>query len=95
MESCIDNINKQKSVVSQDNAARLVDVPKGEKCVVIRIKKKGSVTKRLVEMGISRGAVIEIERVAPLGDPIEVKVKGYHLSIRKEEAKNIEVSQRD
>ena len=49
--------------------------------------------KRLVEMGISRGSVIEVERVAPLGDPIEVKVKGYHLSIRKEEAQNIEVQQ--
>lgn len=71
----------------------LQDVPVGQKCVVKRINRKAAVTQRLVEMGIGRGAVIEVERVAPLGDPIEVKVKGYHLSIRKEEAAHIEVQQ--
>lgn len=65
----------------------------GQKYVVKKVTNKSSVTKRFVEMGISRGSVIEIERVAPLGDPIEVKVKGYHLSIRKEEAKNIQVEE--
>ena len=40
-------------------------------------------------MGVTTGTLIEVERVAPLGDPIEVKVKGYHLSLRKEEAENI------
>jgi DtxR family Mn-dependent transcriptional regulator len=50
---------------------------------------RGTVTKRLAEMGIGKGALIEIERVAPLGDPVDVKVKGYHLSLRKEEAANI------
>ena len=69
----------------------LLDISKGSKCVVKRIKRRATATKRLVEMGISRGSVIEVERVAPLGDPIEVKVKGYHLSIRKTEAQNIEV----
>ena len=72
----------------------LLDVENGEQCVVVKIHKKASATKRLVEMGISRGAVIEVERVAPLGDPIEIKVKGYHLSIRKCEAENIEVEKR-
>lgn len=71
----------------------LFDIPNGNKCVVKKIKRRASATKRLVEMGINRGAVIEVERVAPLGDPIEVKVKGYHLSIRKDEARNIEVEQ--
>jgi DtxR family Mn-dependent transcriptional regulator len=42
-------------------------------------------------MGVTSGAVVEVEKVAPLGDPIEVKVKGYHLSLRKEEAEGIEV----
>ena len=69
----------------------LVDIPNGSKCIVKKIRRKASATKRLVEMGISRGTVMEVERVAPLGDPIEGKVKGYHLSIRKEEAQNIEV----
>ncbi len=72
---------------------RLADIEVGSRCVVKGIGQKGASRQRLVEMGISRGAVVEVERVAPLGDPIEVKVKGYHLSIRKEEAVNIEVEQ--
>ncbi|AQQ09541.1 Manganese transport regulator [Sedimentisphaera cyanobacteriorum] len=63
----------------------LSDIPIGSKCVVRRLK-NSTVLKRFAEMGIGRGAVIEVERVAPLGDPIEVKVRGYHLSIRKDEA---------
>ena len=78
-------------MLSQSTGTLLVDIEIGGKCVVKRIMKKASLTKRLVEMGISRGSLIEVERVAPLGDPIEVKVKGYHLSIRREEAENIEV----
>ena len=42
-------------------------------------------------MGLTTGTVIEVERVAPLGDPVEMKVKGYHLSLRKDEASKIEV----
>lgn len=69
----------------------LLDIPKGGQCVVVRINRKAQVTQRLVEMGISKGSAIEVLRVAPLGDPIEVKVKGYFLSIRKNEAADIEV----
>ena len=69
----------------------LLDMPVGSKCMVSLINKKASAAKRLVEMGISKGVAIEVIRVAPLGDPIEVKVKGYLLSIRKEEAINIDV----
>jgi Fe2+ transport system protein FeoA len=42
-------------------------------------------------MGVIPGSVVEIERIAPLGDPIDIKVKGYHLSLRKEDAEKIEV----
>ena len=42
-------------------------------------------------MGVTPGAVVEVERVAPLGDPIDIKVKGYHLSLRKDEAAGIEI----
>ncbi len=79
--------------MTQQGKMTLLDVPKGEKCVVLKINRKAATTQRLVEMGISKGSVIEVERVAPLGDPIEVKVKGYHLSIRKDEAVDIEVQQ--
>jgi DtxR family transcriptional regulator, Mn-dependent transcriptional regulator len=88
----ISSLEKEKyKMLSQSTGTLLVDIEIGGKCVVKRIMKKASLTKRLVEMGISRGSLIEVERVAPLGDPIEVKVKGYHLSIRREEAENIEV----
>ncbi len=52
---------------------------------------EGMLHKRLLDMGIIKGTVIEVTTVAPLGDPIEVKVKGYHLSLRKEEAAQISV----
>lgn len=70
---------------------KLSDVKPGAKCCVKRIMRKPAVSKRLVEMGISRGSIIEVIRTAPLGDPIEVKVKGCFLSIRTEEAETIEV----
>ena len=69
----------------------LNDVKPGERCKVIKITSKGNLFKRITEMGLVAGTVIEIERVAPLGDPVEMKVKGYHLSLRKEEASKIEV----
>lgn len=93
-QACIDqkaNSLKGNTQMIQQAEICLADVAVGEKCVVKKINRKASTTKRLVEMGVSRGSVIEVERVAPLGDPMEVKVKGYHLSIRKDEAACIEV----
>ena len=63
----------------------------GQKAKIIKIKGRGGVNRRLVEMGVTTGTVVEIERIAPLGDPIEIKLRGYHLSLRKEEAGNISV----
>ena len=63
----------------------------GESGRIVAISKNSPATKRMMEMGIVRGSLVEVERVAPLGDPIDIKVKGYHLSLRKEEAKNIEI----
>ena len=70
---------------------KLKELKPGQKGKVLRISTRGATNKRIVEMGITAGAVVEVERVAPLGDPIDVKVKGYHLSLRKEEAEGIEV----
>lgn len=69
----------------------LRQVSPGQKCRVIRLRMRGEVNKRMMEMGFTAGAVVEMERVAPLGDPLEMKVKGYHLSIRKEDAEKIDV----
>lgn len=60
-----------------------------QKGKIVALKGSGPVHRRLLDMGLVKGAVIEVQRVAPLGDPIEVKIKGYNLSLRKDEAKNI------
>lgn len=61
----------------------------GEKGKVVKVSGGEGISRRLLAMGVIRGTAIEVERVAPLGDPIEVKIKSYHLSFRREEAANI------
>lgn len=69
----------------------LSDIECGRKCVIKRVRGGRVMAKRLIEMGIGTGSEVEVERIAPLGEPVEIKVKGCHLSIRWEEARNIEV----
>ncbi len=63
----------------------------GQRATITRINGASALRRRLIEMGIVRGEMIQTERRAPLGDPIEYLVKGYHLALRKEEASQIEV----
>ncbi len=63
----------------------------GQKGKVAALKGSGAVFRRLLEMGVTRREMIEVVKVAPLGDPIDVKVRGYNLSLRKEEAAKIVV----
>lgn len=63
----------------------------GQSAVVVRIGGCGAFRRRIFEMGIVKGAEIVVEKYAPLRDPIEIVVKGYHLSLRVEEAANIAV----
>ena len=69
----------------------LNNLKQGETGIITAFKGKGEVRKHLMEMGLVKGSDIKVERVAPLGDPIEVKIKGYSLSLRKEDAKQIEI----
>lgn len=64
----------------------------GQRGVIVRIGGMGALRRRFIEMGIVKGETILIERSAPLGDPIEYFIKGYHLALRKEEAALIEVA---
>lgn len=64
----------------------------GDSGIIKSIKGIGKVRRRLMEMGITKGTEVNVEKVAPLGDPIEIKVKGYNLSLRKSEAKDIIVA---
>jgi len=63
----------------------------GQRATITRVNGVSALRRRFIEMGIVRGETILIERHAPLGDPIEYFVKGYHLALRKEEAAQIEV----
>jgi len=63
----------------------------GQRAVITRIGGTGPLRRRFVEMGILKGETILIERHAPLGDPVEYFIKGYHLALRREEAAQIEV----
>ncbi len=69
----------------------LAKMKPGDKATVIKIEGGGAIRRRLLDMGAVAGTLIEIERVAPLGDPIAVKIRGYHLTLRKEEAERIKV----
>ncbi len=69
----------------------LVDLAEGQEAKIVKIGGGGAIRQRLLDMGIMRGTPIRVERRAPLGDPIEVTVKGYYLAIRQEEARHIQV----
>ena len=70
----------------------LRDVPIGETAKVVKLHGEGSVKRRIMDMGVTKGTSIHVRKVAPLGDPIEVTVRGYELSIRKADAENIEIT---
>ncbi len=69
----------------------LKEVPVGGKAKVVKIHGEGAVKRRIMDMGITKGVEIFVRKVAPLGDPIEITVRGYELSLRKADAENIEV----
>lgn len=69
----------------------LKDTPIGQTVRVVKIGGEGAVKKRIMDMGITRGVEVTVRKVAPLGDPIEITVRGYELSLRKADAQMIDV----
>ena len=69
----------------------LKDVKVGETAVVVRLRGEGAVKRRIMDMGLTRGTGVHVRKVAPLGDPMELTVRGYELSVRKADAEMIEV----
>ena len=69
----------------------LREIKVGETAVVSKLHGEGAVRRRIMDMGITKGVEIFVRKVAPLGDPIEVNLRGYELSIRKADAEMIEV----
>ncbi len=66
-------------------------VEPGQSGKIVSYTGRSRLRMRLMEMGFIKGAKLEVKRVAPLGDPIEIRIKGYSISLRKEEARNIEI----
>lgn len=69
----------------------LKNVKVGKRVRVVKVRGEGAVKRRIMDMGITKGVEIYIRKVAPLGDPIEINVRGYELSLRKADAEMIEV----
>ena len=69
----------------------LKQVKVGDTVTVVKLHGEGAVKRRIMDMGLTKGIPIHVRKVAPLGDPIEVTVRGYELSIRKADAEMIEV----
>ena len=64
----------------------------GKTAKVVRLNGEGAVKRRIMDMGLTKGTEVTVRKVAPLGDPIEITVRGYELSIRKDEASKVEVA---
>ena len=88
---CLEQVRKNNMRDSNGTSSTvcLKDLKPSGRGKIVKIAVKGEIRKRLMEMGVTTGTVVEVERVAPLGDPIEIKIRGYHLSLRKVQAKGI------
>ena len=69
----------------------LKDVKVGENAKVVKLHGEGAIKRRIMDMGITKGVEVNVRKVAPLGDPVEVTVRGYELSLRKADAQMVEV----
>ena len=69
----------------------LREVKVGQTVTVVKLHGEGAIRRRIMDMGITKGVTIHLKKVAPLGDPLEVTVRGYELSIRKADAEMVEV----
>lgn len=82
-ENLLEKDNKRMKTLDQ--------VRVGETATVVKLHGEGALRRRLMDMGLTRRVQVRVQKVAPLGDPIELTLRGYELSIRKEDAKQIEV----
>ena len=69
----------------------LRDIPIGQTAKVVKLHGEGALKRRIMDMGLTKGVEVYVRKVAPLGDPVEVTVRGYELSLRKADAEMVEV----
>lgn len=75
----------------EDEMRTLRDVKIGQTAKIVRLHGEGAIKRRIMDMGLTKGAEVYVRKVAPLGDPMELTVRGYELSVRKGDAEMIEV----
>ncbi|MFN2351352.1 MAG: DtxR family transcriptional regulator [Kiritimatiellia bacterium] len=91
--ACLDDVKKQiTGSEAQNVTVKLSELKPGEKGLIEKIAGGGAVKRRLADMGVTKRTLVEVVRLAPLGDPLDVKIKGYHLSLRRDEAADIYVN---
>ena len=73
----------------------LAELPKGESRTVMSVHGEGTITRRLMEMGVIPGVAVRMVKSAPFGDPIEIRVRGYSLALRRNEAEAVELNKVD
>ena len=78
-------------MTQRTKAMTLNEVKTGQTAKVARLNGEGAVKRRIMDMGITKGTLVTVRKVAPLGDPIELTVRGYELSLRRDEAVKIDV----
>ena len=76
---------------SEVDMRTLKDIKIGESAVVVKVHGEGAIRRRIMDMGITKGVSVKLRKTAPLGDPLELTVRGYQLTLRKDDAANIEV----
>ena len=69
----------------------LKDVKVGKSCVIVKVHGEGALRRRIMDMGLTKGTEVYVRKVAPLGDPMELNLRGYELSVRKDDAEMFEV----
>lgn len=69
----------------------LSEIKPGSSCTILHVNDVGATRRRIMDMGITRGTKVKVLKVAPLGDPVDLAVRGYHLSLRKSDLEEIEV----
>ena len=86
MESTVTLPDSAPAQAASRLPTRLSELPVGARAVVVQVQASGPIRRRLLEMGFVRGEPLKVAKLAPLGDPMELVIKGYHLSLRREES---------
>lgn len=95
MRTVRSDAGRRTTAVSPRQAIPLSELPIGTRAVVVRVQASGPIRRRLLEMGFARGEPLKVKKLAPLGDPMELVIKGYHLSLRRTESACILVMRED